>query len=88
VWALLEAGLLLPTLRFNEIMFSMLKKVFQRNDETLAAGIIALEYFPEVIRFVKDRKSRKDLNFFRKPLFSIHEFLTRVQDNVFLTIQQ
>ena len=82
IWAWLETGLLLSGLRFNEIFLSVLKRFFPDREETLTAGILALESFPEVLRFAKSSECRSELPFFKKPLFSLSEFLIRVQRHV------
>ena len=79
VWIWLEAGLFLKKFRFHEIFISVLGKIYPAHTDTLLAGVLALEYFPEMIRFAKSKEGISGLNFFRAPVSSLCEFLNRVQ---------
>lgn len=79
VWIWLEAGLLLTQFRFHETFFSVLRIIFRKKRTTLIAGILALQYFPEVISFAKSKNSVSGLKFFKAPAKAISEYLRRIQ---------
>ncbi|NLD98376.1 MAG: Gx transporter family protein, partial [Fibrobacter sp.] len=79
IWTWLEAGLLLQRFKFHESFFYFLKVFFKNNVSTLESGIAALEYFPMIVSFVKSRKHFAGLDFIRKPLLSMTEYLYRLQ---------
>lgn len=83
IWVWLVAGILLTRYRFHETFFAILRIFFKNQKSTLIAGVLALEYFPELMSFIKSRASLSGLNFFRTPAAAVGEYLTRMQ--VFLS---
>ncbi len=79
VWIWIEAGFLLAKFRFHETFFSVLGLFFRNHQATLIAGILALESFPDLIRFAKSKKSISGLNFLRAPCEAITGYLKRMQ---------
>jgi len=79
VWTWIMSGLILKQFRFNEIVYSFLKKIYPSHTETLVSGVLALEYFPEVIGYAKSRECLSGLNFLKKPFCSLNGFTTRIQ---------
>ena len=78
VWAWIEAGVVLHRFRFHDLFFRIIEKAFPGHGGTLAAGMIALQYFPDVLRFAKSKESVSGLLFFRKPVYSLCEYLKRM----------
>lgn len=78
LWIWLEAGLLLNFFKFHTFFFSTLKVFFPAHLATLSAGLLSMEYFPEIVCFSKDNKNRKGINFFKAPVSSMHIFLNRL----------
>ncbi|MBN1309683.1 MAG: Gx transporter family protein [Chitinispirillaceae bacterium] len=81
LWTWLQAGLLLQALHCHRLLFVVLKRLFPHHAETLLAGLLALEYFPDVISFVKGRKIRSEIDW-RRPLEGLVLFINRVQAHV------
>ncbi|HEX3020654.1 MAG TPA: Gx transporter family protein [Chitinispirillaceae bacterium] len=79
VWIWLEASIMLTQLRFHETFFSILRIVFRNQQTTLVAGVLSLEYFPELLRFAKSKASISGLNIFKSPSIAIREYLKRMQ---------
>jgi len=77
LWIWLEASLLLTHFRFHMFFFSLLKKLFPSGSTIFSAGLIALEYFPEMLQFSKSPESRAGLNFFRNPVKSLELYIRR-----------
>jgi hypothetical protein len=82
VWIWLEAGLLLQKCKFQETFFSILRRVFKDQQTTLNAGIIALEYFPDILNYAKSKKSIDGLNFIKTPGKSIIQYFTLMQEYI------
>ncbi len=78
LWVWLEASLLLNRLGCNGLLFAAMRRIFPRNGETLLAGLLALECFPEVLRFVKSREALNQLPWSR-PLEALALFVARIQ---------
>jgi hypothetical protein len=88
LWAWLQTGILLTGFHFHISFFAFLKKIFPGHKETLLAGLLALEYFPEVIRFAKSSEGRDNLNFLKSPLESMDKFLTRMRTHILNLLEQ
>jgi len=58
LWTWLEIGLMLEKLHCNELLFKILGRLFPRRAQTVASGLIALEYFPAVLSFVQSSAVR------------------------------
>ncbi|MDO5576824.1 MAG: Gx transporter family protein, partial [Fibrobacter sp.] len=86
VWTWVMCGLILKKFRFNEIVYSFLKKIYPSHIETLLSGLLALEYFPEVIGYAKSKECLSGLNFLKNPSFSLNQFVTRIQNYVLSTL--
>ncbi|MBN1578368.1 MAG: Gx transporter family protein [Chitinispirillaceae bacterium] len=86
LWSWLEAGLLLQKLHCHRLLFVGLKKVFPRHAETLLAGLLALEYFPDIISFAKDREAWKELPW-RRPAEALAMFVGRMQEAILRMIE-
>jgi heptaprenyl diphosphate synthase len=81
LWTWLEAGLLLQKLRCNLLLFAVLKRIFPLHGDTLLAGVLALEYFPPVVAFVKSKDARGGIAW-RRPAAALSEFTGRVQQYI------
>jgi heptaprenyl diphosphate synthase len=88
LWAWLQTGYLLARFHFHISFFGLLKRIFPGHKETLLAGLLALEYFPEVIRFAKSSKGIGNLNFLKSPLKSTDQFLLRMRTQILLLLEQ
>lgn len=81
LWTWLQAGILLQKLRFNSALYALLNYLFPRHAETLASGLIGLEYFPAVFKFVQSKEARAQLSP-RHPRQSARLFLERMQRSI------
>lgn len=70
IW--LEAGLLLQRFSFHKFFFNILIKVFPSRAGTFTAGLLTLEYFPEIVRFSRSNKIRFDL---KHPVTTVHSYI-------------
>ncbi len=82
LWIWLEAGLLLNYFKFHTFFFNALQLFFPAHLATLSAGLLSMEYFPEVVCFSKDNKNHKGINFFKAPVSSMHIFLNRLINKI------
>jgi hypothetical protein len=82
LWIWLEISLILTHLRFHIVFFSLLKKLFPSGSTIFSAGLIALEYFPEMIHFSRSHESLAGLNFFRNPLKSLELYIKRQVEKI------
>jgi heptaprenyl diphosphate synthase len=78
LWIWLEASFLLHHFQFHTFFFRVLKWIFPSHITTFSAGLLTLEYFPEMIRFSRSKESREGLNFIRQPLQSLRILLERI----------
>lgn len=78
LWTWLQAGILLQKLRFNSALYALLSRLFPGHAETLASGLIGLEYFPAVFKFVRSKEARAQLSP-QHPRQSARLFLDRMQ---------
>ncbi|MBN1756793.1 MAG: Gx transporter family protein [Chitinispirillaceae bacterium] len=81
LWTWLEIGLLLQRLQCNHLLFAILHRLFPRHADALLAGLLALEYFPEVVSFVRSSEARSDINW-RDPFNGLAEFTGRVREYI------
>jgi heptaprenyl diphosphate synthase len=81
LWTWLEAGLLLQRFRCNELLFAALRRLFPRHADTLLAGLLALEYFPDIVAHVKTREAREGI-FWRRPFKALAVFTGRVREHI------
>jgi hypothetical protein len=44
----IETGIILSRLKFNFFLFSFFRKLFPANQDTICAGILSVEHFPEI----------------------------------------
>lgn len=75
LWAWIEAGVVLNKCNFNYLTFLVLKKIFHRKDETIYAGILSLEYFPEIVGKRHESKKNINLMLIKNPKKHFREFL-------------
>jgi heptaprenyl diphosphate synthase len=84
LWAWIEAGVVLNKCNFNYLTFLVLKKIFYRKEETIYAGILSLEYFPEIVGKRQERKKHSILLLVKNPKKHFQEFLVtlfkRIED--------
>lgn len=78
LWIWLEASFLLHHFQFHTFFFRVLKWLFPSHIATFSAGLLSLEYFPEMIRFSRSKESRDGLDFIKNPIDSLHIFLERI----------
>ena len=88
LWTWLQTGYLLSRFHFHISFFGLLKRIFPGHKETLLAGLLALEYFPEVITFAKSREGIGNLNFLKSPLISIDQFLLRMRSHILILLEK
>jgi heptaprenyl diphosphate synthase len=78
LWIWLEASFLLHHFQFHTFFFKVLKWLFPSHVATFSAGLLSLEYFPEMIRFSRSKESRNGLNFMKSPINSLRIFIERI----------
>jgi hypothetical protein len=78
LWIWLEASFLLHHFQFHTFFFRVLKWLFPSHIATFSAGLLSLEYFPEMISFSRSKESRDGLNFMKNPINSLHIYLERI----------
>jgi hypothetical protein len=78
LWTWLQISLLLNRLDCNRVLFTMLKEIFPKHAGTLLSGLVALEYFADVLEFVKGKEARHGIEW-KKPAGALGEFVKRVQ---------
>lgn len=78
LWIWLEASFLLHHFQFHTFFFRVLKWLFPSHIATFSAGLLSLEYFPEMIRFSRSKESRDGLNFTKNPISSLRIFIERI----------
>lgn len=88
LWAWLQAGLLLSRCGFHLFFMNAMRKVFPRHTDTLLAGVLALEFFPEVIRFARSRECRSGLRFFKAPVEAFSEFFNRINAHIITLLSE
>ena len=81
LWTWLETGRILQRLQCNSVLFTALGRLFPGHAGTLISGLFALEYFPDVISFVKFKGARAGIDW-RRPMQGIAEFTVRVQAHI------
>ncbi|HUI90925.1 MAG TPA: Gx transporter family protein [Chitinivibrionales bacterium] len=59
LWTWLQVSSILSYFNFHAVMLQTLRAIFKRHDETIFAGVLALEYFPGIAedgkRFIKNK---------------------------------
>lgn len=84
LWAWLETTFVFLHLQFHTVVLKGLQGVFRGHRSTLHAGLLAVEYFPQVVAMVQ-RKSRTLLGMlFSRPSQVIRELFTGVLETVTL----
>ncbi len=81
LWTWLETGLLLQRFRCNQLLFAGLRRLFPRHADTLLAGLLALEYFPDIVAYVKTREARGGI-VWRRPFKALAVFTGRVREHI------
>jgi uncharacterized membrane protein len=83
LWAWIQAGIILNRLKCNELLFLLLGKFFPENKMTLAGGLAALVYFPELLAG-KAKKSTNFIEMIKHPVNSFRNYLSEL----FIKIEQ
>jgi len=78
LWTWIELSLILQALHANTLFYNTLRRIFPNRAGSLAAALFALEYFPDVIAFVKSPAGRTGI-VWRRPLPALHAFADRVK---------
>jgi len=87
LWSWIELSILLQSLQVNALLFKLLKKAFPKRADSLAAGLFALEFFADIIAFVKSAEGRAGL-IWHKPKESLPLFVERIQTYIIRRIEE
>jgi heptaprenyl diphosphate synthase len=87
LWSWLQAGVLLQTLKGNRILFAALQRIFPARAATLLAGLVALEYFPAVLLYVKSSAARHALPW-KRPATAVALFAKRAEVFILKVMQE
>lgn len=76
LWIWIQTSLLLHHWHVNHAVYHFLNKIFPRHSTSLAAGVFAMDFFPEIIRFAQSRLPREGWSW-NSPLLSTTRFVER-----------
>jgi heptaprenyl diphosphate synthase len=82
VWCWLQTVHILKRFNFHSIFISMLHKFFPAKRDTIEAGFLALEYFPEVMRISKSSKKLSAKKLITGPKAALAEFVETVAGRI------
>jgi heptaprenyl diphosphate synthase len=66
LWTWLQVSSILSYFNFHAVMLQTLSRIFRRHQETIFAGVLALEYFPGIAEDSKAFVKRKITDIFRR----------------------
>jgi hypothetical protein len=75
LWTWLELSYVLRYFNFHTVIFNALSRLFPGRHETLYAGILALDFFPEVIHKIQTKTRSSWRTVVRHPLHGSHKAL-------------
>jgi heptaprenyl diphosphate synthase len=75
LWCWLQTTHIFKRFKFHEFFIGTLYRFFPNKKETLEAGMIALEHFPEIIRLVKSEKKVSAATLLLKPKTTLTEYV-------------
>ena len=78
LWAWLETSFVFLHFKFHAVLLKGLQKIFPGNRSTLYAGLLAAEYFPAVVDYVRSKAGRLVKILFVRPLHVITELFEGV----------
>lgn len=78
LWCWLQTVHIFKKFHFHELFISALYKFFPNKKDTLEAGMIALEHFPEIIRFAKSEKKLSISTLLFKPRIALSGYVEAV----------
>jgi heptaprenyl diphosphate synthase len=87
LWCWLQTVHILKRFNFHLIFISILRKIFPARKETIEAGMLALEHFPEVMRLSKASKKLPVKALITNPKTVLTEYVETVTNRVVHTIQ-
>ena len=82
LWIWLELSCVLRYYNFHTVVFNGLSRLFPNRQETLYAGILALEFFPEVIQKIQIKTRRHWRTVVRHPINSSEKGLRTIYKTV------
>lgn len=82
LWAWLETSYIFIYFNFHAVLLKALQKMFHGNRSTLYAGLLAVEYFPAVVDYVRSKSGKLLKLLFVKPLHVVTELFQGVVDIV------
>jgi len=75
LWCWLQTVHIFKKFKFHELFMSALHKLFPNKKDTLEAGMIALEHFPEIIRIAKSEKRIPVTTLLFRPRTALTEYV-------------
>jgi uncharacterized membrane protein len=78
LWCWLQTTHIFTKFGFHEIFMAAMRLFFPNKKDTLEAGMIALEHFPEIIRFAKSNKKISVAKLCFKPRIAMAEYINDI----------
>jgi hypothetical protein len=82
LWCWLQTAHIFKKFKFHVFFMSTLQKFFPGKKETLAAGMIALEHFPEIARLAKSNKKIPAAAILFKPKTVLTEYVNNINNRI------
>ncbi|MDR3012273.1 MAG: Gx transporter family protein [Chitinispirillales bacterium] len=82
LWCWLQTAHIFKKFKFSEIFISILNKSFPNKKETIRAGMITLEHFPEIMRFAKPNKKKAITMLLFKPKIFLTNYINDVSHRI------
>ena len=76
LWCWLQTTHIFKKFRFHELFILILYRFFPNQKETLKAGMIALEHFPEIVRIAKSENKIPVITLLFKPKTALMEYIS------------
>ncbi|MDR0330800.1 MAG: Gx transporter family protein [Chitinispirillales bacterium] len=82
LWCWLQTVHIFKRFGFHEMFIAALYRFFPNNSDTLEAGMIALEHFPEIVRFAKSSKKIKFTALLFHPQIALAEYVGGIASRI------
>jgi len=82
LWCWLQTIHIFRKFNFHEIFMLVLHKFFPNKKDTLAAGMIALKHFPEVVRFAKSKKKISVAALLFRPKMVLTKYIGDIRNRI------
>jgi len=82
LWCWLQTAHIFKRFKFHELFIGALYRFFPNKHDTIEAGMIALEHFPEVMRIAKSEKKIPAAALLLKPKTALKEYMADVSRRI------